>query len=233
MRRIIRLAVVLACAMPASSQVTTTLRTHPNRSVEIRNASAVNLLAFAIRLEPVGPDALSRAPFVFYLDAVVDDERIEPLAPGQTYGVPVPVLSPLRSRTPVDLYSAPVVTAAIFADGSTFGDADLLAGLMRRRASMLQAVELTREILSDAGKHNVARAQLVGQFRMLADSLDHWYLPREQIVGRGLYQSMAERLMNLPLVQVGEAFPPSDFVGQEVARLSRRRTVLLEATARR
>ena len=128
----------------------------------------------------------------------------------------------------VDLFEPPVISA-IFADGSTTGDTALLSRLVSRRGSMLQAVELAHEILADAGRHNVPRDQLVKQFRMMADSLNHWYLPPEQQVGGTLYKSVAEKLMNLPQQQVGSAFPPSTFVDQALTELNRQRVALLES----
>jgi hypothetical protein len=70
---------------------------------------------------------------------------------------------------------------------------------------------------------------LIEEFRKLADSVSRWYLPPEQQIGRGLYQSIKGKLMNLPDVEVGAAFPPESFVTQEVAELSRRRAALLKA----
>jgi len=49
---------------------------------------------------------------------------------------------------------------------------------------MLQAVEMALATLTDAGAHNLPRSQLVSQFRRLADSVNHWYLPPEQQVAR-------------------------------------------------
>ena len=71
---------------------------------------------------------------------------------------------------------------------------------------------------------NVSRGQLIGQFNMLADSVNHRYLQPEQEVGRALYQSIAERLLHLPQVQVGSPFPPASFVEQEAAMLNRQPT---------
>ena len=132
-------------------------------------------------MEPVAQGGADRAPFVFYIDTAVDADRLGvwgplPLPPNQEYAVPV--TGSFRAGHPVDLFGPPIVSAAIFADGTTSGDAAMLAKLMLRRSNMLQAVELARDILSDAVKHNVPRAQFVAQFQMMADSLDHWYLPR-------------------------------------------------------
>ena len=82
---------------------------------------------------------------------------------------------------------------------------------------MLQAVELALEMLSDAGKHNVPRSQPIGQFKTIADSVRHWYLPAEQQVGRSLYDEIAGKPMNLPELQLGSPFPPTALVERETA----------------
>ena len=234
MKTIFKLAPAVACALSLNAQITAVLNRFPNRSpeIEIRNSSTVNLTAFAITMTPVSHDATDRGPFLFYVDTSIDTDRVSvpsqlPLPPSATYAVPV--TSSFRAGKQVDLFEPPIVTAAMFADGTTAGDPALLARLISRRRSMLQAVELARQILLDAGNRNVSRGQLIGQFNMLADSVNHWYLPPEQEVGRTLYQSIAERLMNLPQLQVGSPFPPTSFVEQEAAMLNRQRTTLLES----
>jgi hypothetical protein len=100
---------------------------------------------------------------------------------------------------------------------------------MLRRSNMLQAVETALETLSDAGRHNVPRDQLIQHFRKLADSVRRWYLSAEQQVGLDLYQSIIGKLVDLPEEQVGSAFPPSTFVAEETAMLNRQRVTLLES----
>jgi len=134
-----------------------------------------------------------------------------------------------RGGRVVDLFERPITIAAAFEDGSATGDAALLSRLVSRRGSMLQEVELACEILSDAGSHSVPRGQLVQQFRTMADSLNHCYLPPEQQVGRTLYKSIVEKLMNLPPQQAGSPFPPTTFVEQEIIALNHQRIALLES----
>src|SRR5262249_33277531 len=148
--------------------------------------------------------------------------------PNGTYNLPV--RSRIRPGHPPEaLFELPIVSTAIYADGTTAGDEALLHRLLVRRGNMLQAVELAQKILADAGQRNLPRAQLTGQFQTLANSLNHWYLPPEQQVGRDLYQSIAGKLIGLPDVRLGEAFPPTEFVNREVAELGRLRTVLLQS----
>jgi len=234
---LLKLMWILPPALSVNAQISTVLNRFSARSpeVEIRNNSSVNLTAFAISMAPVGNSAADSAPFVYFADGAIETDRVAPpyelpLPPNQKCSVPVP--SGFKAGHQVDLYEPPIIHAAVFADGTTAGDAALLARLLSRRGNMLQAVELVREVLTDAGKHNVPRGQLINQFATMADSLNHWYLPPEQRVGRALYQSINEQLLNLPTSQIGSAFPPTAFVEQQSATLNRQRTTLLESLPR-
>jgi len=229
MKTVVSVASVLACAYSLNAQITATLNRFPARSSEIRirNNPAVSLAAFAIGMAPVDRDTPNNAPLMVYVDTAVDKTAML-LLPNQEYTVPVP--SRFRPGQPIqDLFEPPIVTAGIFADGATTGDPALLRRLILGRCNMLQAVEVALEMLSDAGRHNVPRRQLIEQFRNMADSVNHWYLPQEQRVGRSLYQSMIEKLMNLPEGPLGSPFPPTAFVDEETATLNRRRVAVLDS----
>jgi hypothetical protein len=211
------------------AQITATLNRLPDGlpEIRIRNNSAAGLVAFVLRLNPVVQSDAHHAPLMVYLDTAVDATAM-PLAPNQERRVPVPVRF-RPGRHVEDLFEPPIVSAGILADGTTVGDAALLTRLVLRRSNMLQAVEMALETLSDAGRHNVPRGELIAQFRKMADSVSHWYLPPEQQVGRDLYQSIIGKLMNLPEEPVGSPFPPSTFVAEETAILNRQRVTLLES----
>jgi hypothetical protein len=130
------------------------------------------------------------------------------------------------------VFEQPVVAAGIFADGATAGDPVLLARLMLRRSNMLLAVQTTLETLSDAGGHNIPRDRLIEQFRKMAEFLNHWYIPPEEQVGRGLYLSTIDKLLRVPEGPPGSPFPPTNFVEQETAALRARRAALMESRPR-
>lgn len=229
MKAVFSIASLLVCAFSSNAQITATLRPLPDGSadIRIRNDSAVGLTAYAIRVNET--NRVTDGPLIVYVDSLID-EAATPVSPSQEH-----VFKEGRhfvERYGEVLYAVferPIVTAGIFADGTTIGDATLLTGLTLRRRNMVQATELAIEMLSDAGQHNVRREQLIGQFKRMADSLNRWYLPPELQVGHTVYQSIVGKLVNLPEVPVGSPFPPSDFVSRETTMLNRQRVTLLES----
>jgi hypothetical protein len=229
MKTAISVASVLACAFSLDAQITATLNRSPDRlpEIRIRNNSDVSLAAFAIRMNPVVRSGANHAPLIVFVDSAFDTTATA-VPPNQERTVPVTVR--LRPGQPAeDLFEEPIVTAGILADGTTTGDAALLTRLIVRRSNMLQAVDTALETLLDAGRHNVPRGRMIEQFKKLADSVSHWYLPPEQQVGRDLYQSIVGKLMDLPEEPLGSPFPPSGFVAEETAVLNRQRVTLLES----
>jgi hypothetical protein len=234
MNTVISVVSALACVFSLDAQITATLNRLPDGQdeVRIRNNSATDLVAFAVTANRV-PQRTNpiNGPFVVYSDPLVD-QAVTPL-PGSEERV---VMSGYFTQDRVTLgksyfggLKGPIVTAGIFADGTTTGDPVLLTRLLLRRSNMLLAVETTLETLSDAGRHNIPRDQLIAQFKKMANSMRHWYLPTEQQLGVGLYQSIVGKLMNLPEEPLGSPFPPPSFVVQETAILTRQRVKLLES----
>jgi hypothetical protein len=222
------LCIVVVLAGSLHAQIAAELHRYSARSseIEVRNESTLGLMAFAVTMSPA-PGNPDPAPFVMYADIVVDQTTM-PLAHGEKFAIPLPARF-LSGRQREDLFIPPILVAGIFSDGATAGDPTLVNRIILRRRNMLQAVELAQTILADAGRRNVPRAQLTAQFQNLADSLNHWYLPEEQQVGRALYQSLAGKLLNVPDLKFGDPFPPTTLVEQETAALSRRRTMLMES----
>ena len=224
MKTVVAVASVLAWACSLGAQITA-IPSEDSTAIKIRNDAAVSLSAFVIRAPRAG-----HAPLVVYVDSAIDP-TVSPLSPreervmmeGQT------LLPPGLPPAKYAIYEQPIVTAGIFADGTTIGDAVLLDRLMLRRCNMLQAVELALEMLSDAGRRNVPRGQLIEQFKKMADSARRWYVPPDQRVGSDVYQSIVEKLVNLREQQLGEPFPPTSFVTEETAVLNQRRVTLLES----
>jgi hypothetical protein len=187
------------------------------------------LLAYVVFVKrvPQGPNSGS-APWVVYSDPLIEPVA-KPLLPGEERAVITMGMRPGLSAPGTRFFEEPIVTAGIYADGATTGDAALLSGLVLRRSNMLLAVETTLETLSDAGRRNIPRDQLIAEFKKMADSLRRWYLPPEQQVGLGIYQSIIGKLMNLPDVQYGSPFPPATFVAEETAVLRQQRVTLSES----
>jgi len=190
--------------------------------IRIRNDSALSLVAFAVYAKRANfSGAVNDAAQVMYFDAI--EAETNPLRAGEEISA--------MARGPVlpgkHFFEMPIITAGIFEDGTTAGDTALLARLILRRCNRLLAVETALETLSDAGRRNVPREQLVGQFVKMANSLNRWYLPPEQREASGVYQSIVGKLMDLPEGELGSAFPPTAFVEQQTAMLNHQRSALL------
>jgi hypothetical protein len=250
MKGAIALVYVLACAAtPASAQITIATRGLDDAATEIKlkNASSQAVLAFALMARPIptqdGPTFLS------YQDPAIDDAATQ-IPPGEERTLPPVAISCApdvkRSHTEVtkDIERArtdkeyrrqllcrldkPVV-AAVFTDGSSTGDPVLLHGLKLRRGNMLLAIDTSTETLSRAGRRNVPREDLITEFKNLADGLNRWYLPEEQRIGVRIYQSIVAKLMKLPTPELGQPFPPTEFVEQETASLARQRLAIMQS----
>jgi|SRR5579872_3233883 len=224
MKTVISIASILAFAFSLDAQITATLS---GGQIRIKNNSSTDLVAFVVAIKRVeripgniGPIAANR-PNIVYSDPVVETTA-KPLLPNQERSI--------QPLTPSAFsVEQPILTAGVFADGSTIGDAGLLTRLLFRRSDMLQAVETALETLADAGRHNVPKDQLMGQFKKMADSVSRQYLLQEQKIGLSVYEPVIRRLMDLPEMKDGSPFPPADFVEQETAILRQRRLALLES----
>jgi len=234
MRSAFLVASLVTFFLGADGQVTATRNRLPDglTEIKIRNDAAVDLVAFAVTANVRG--RAERTVAAYY------EPPMTPLKPGEERSIkfsvpcgggPPRVAGVFRGQDRERLlceFEQPIA-AGIYADGSTSGDALLLARMMLRRGSTLLAVETTLDMLSDAGRHNVSRDQLVERFQKMADSLNRWYLLPEQEAGREVYQSMTGKLKNLPEAPAGSAFPPSNFVEQETAALREQRGILTDA----
>src|SRR5258708_14247824 len=136
MKTVVAVASVLAWACSLGAQITA-IPSEDSTAIKIRNDASVSLSAFVIRAPRAG-----HAPLVVYVDSAIDP-TVSPLSPhqervlmeGQT------LLPPGLPPAKYAIYEQPIVTAGIFADGTTIGDAVLLDRLMLRRCNMPQALE--------------------------------------------------------------------------------------------
>ncbi len=236
MKPTISVAFILACGFPVDAQIATSLNHMPDGldEVRIRNNSATTLVASVVTGKLVMPifrtqwpslrnaDPTAEAPFVVYSNPFVEtatsplptkEERVL-----ETADLQRPITGMVRAWS----LEETKVAAGIFADGSTTGDMAWLRRLMLRRSNTLLAVEAALDTLSYSGVQNVSRRELIARFRKLDDSLNRWYLPPEQQIGRRVYQTILEELINTPNA-------PSMFISEEIAVLRKRRVALSES----
>ncbi len=234
---LIAAAGVLSCVFSLNAQITAFLKARPDGSNEVRvgNDEPVVVPAFAAQasggnhVEFESSRGASREILsIVYVDSLIDDVP-KPLQPNEERVVKDGGGLLWEGKRVIVTYELPIRTAGILADGRTFGDAELLRRLILRRCNMLQVVETSLDILSDAGRRNVSRDLLVNEFRKMADSLNRWYVPPELQLGHNLYQSMMGKLLNLPDEPPGSPFPPDSFVTQETATLNRLRVTLRDS----
>jgi len=228
------LAFGVVWAVSMDAQIVTTLNRLPNGSsqITIRNNGAMPLTAFAVSVDVVGErlelGPASLAPLDTYYDPATDFIT-QPLPPNRDRALgPAKVFckasSGLTPWAPCELKQP--IAAGIYADGTTTGDRALLAKLFTRRSSMLLAVETALDMLNDAGQRNIPRAEWIEQFQKMADLARRWYVPREQQIAGNVYQSIVEKMVNLP---EDARLVPASFVTQEAARLRRQRLRLMES----
>jgi hypothetical protein len=250
-----KLAISFLCVLAyAHAQLTVETRRLDDGATEfeIKNTSTQAVAAFAITAKPIVPadGQVRRTPptFLTYQDPAFDsvtqlaagEERVLP--PVEIFCEPIvnrshaEILKDIkRTRTETQYrrqlqceLDRPVI-AVVFGDGSTAGDPVLLERLKLRRSNMLLAIDTSIETLSRAGRRNVPREQLIAEFKNLADALNRWYLPDEQRIGSRIYQSIVAKLMKVPPPELGQAFPPTDFVKQETAELARQRLLIMQS----
>jgi hypothetical protein len=219
------IAFCLACACSLSAQIGTRVERLRGgvQQILVRNDSKAELVAFVVRVKqlPWSPEEPS-GPTLTFCDAL--EGNWDALAPGEERPLKKLFDAPGRHA-----FEPPVVAAGIFADGSTAGDKGLLALLMAYRSNRLGAIETTLDALTEAGRGNVPRDQLIGQFRKMADAARRWYVPEEQRSAAGVYEDIVAGLLNLPVDGPGAPFPPTAYVAKESARLTRERAMLLES----
>ena len=238
MKTAILFASLYISALSLDAQITTTMNPRPDGTTEIRlrNTSTATLAAFAISVSYSTRAHATNDPLIVWVDPALDPFRgptrhqsqlaNRPLLPNQEFTWLPERMLVVTEKSGKPLFEQPIA-AAIFADGTTAGNAALLTRLMDRRINMLLAVDIALETLLDAGKPDTTRDRLISQFRTMADSTRRWYLPPEQKVGLGLYQSIAGKLMYLPDERIGSLHDPGSFVARQAATLNQQRVALL------
>lgn len=227
MNVLVAVMMVTACASCLESQIIASPAQSASgvAEVKVRNGGPVGVVALAVAMNPL-ESSKDAGQFVAFFDSVF--EKTEPLEPDHERTIPV--LLRLRPRIQIgEVFELPIITAAILADGSSAGDAVLLSRLMLRRCNRLLAVETAVDMLSEAGRRNIPRDQLVDQFRKMADLTWRWYVPPEQQIGRELFSSISDKLKQIPGQPVGAPFPPTTFVEEQMKVLNKEPVALLSS----
>lgn len=152
--------------------LTTGITNLPGGKVQlaITNSSAVPVTAFAIYIEwtpPGGPEAHS----VRIVDSVINYPRDRKIMPGDTQRFVFGPVTRMGSSTP----APPRVTfeAAIFANGSTFGDPGWARRIIQdRKAVYANQGRAIRELLS-ARNSGETRQELISRFQSLKGQTEH------------------------------------------------------------
>src|SRR5262245_60927036 len=139
MTGVISVLSLLAFALSLNAQITATLNSSNGLDhVTIRNNSTASLVAFVVTVYQAPRSHFStRAPLVVYSDPLIDpgttplpasEERVV-ITRGAGFSGPRG-MGPSAKKA----LAEPIVTAGIFADGTTTGDPTLLGRLTMRRA---------------------------------------------------------------------------------------------------
>ncbi len=211
--------VLLACAFSLPAQLIFT--TDNADEVKIRNTSAGDLTAFAVRMPRVMGTGPSNNVGVAIFDAVIGPEAA--LAPnGERF-----IQRKIRygSKAPEDV----AATAAIFADGSSTGDPVLINSLLARRSNLLLAIDMSLEAFADGERQGASLYDLIGRFKRLSEGNHRWYLSQDQQIGLTVYEPILAKLMHMPKSPQGSPDVLAAYLAQETAALRKRRLVLSES----
>jgi hypothetical protein len=125
---------------PPTLMAASVSRSGNDYSTHVANLSTVPMTAYSITVSMYGSNAQSRH---FYDSRMVGDRPIQPRGSKQ------------EDRAGIVLGAKPI--AAIFSDGSTFGDTKEIAAIMARRADRLKGLTAAAAVLCNAQEKNTDR----------------------------------------------------------------------------
>lgn len=158
------LSVLLCWGFSAAPQsegliTTTTEQLSDGRvALSVRNNSQVPLLACLITQAHFYDSGRVGAKGLVVFDAVTDPRSMSPVLPGQAKSF---TLGGRRGGKP----PAVVLEAAVFLDGTTFGDQAGVRMIVNRRQYILRLAGEALSILEEAADQNMAREQLIARFK--------------------------------------------------------------------
>ena len=164
---VVVLSLTVCCTLLANAQLTPSVVTATNEladgrvALTVRNISQMPIRACLVTDEHVNERGQIIAKGFHYYDSVTDPRTANPILPGQeksfTYGG--------RGGTP------PVVkvVAAIYEDGTSYGDQDGVKLILERRKYILQVIEEALSILEAASRQHAEREQLIERFKVFGE----------------------------------------------------------------
>lgn len=174
-----------------SAPLTTGITTLPGGRVQlaITNNSAVPVTAFAVYIEWTLPGGGPKAHSVRIVDSVINYPRDREIMPGDTQRFVFGGVMRMSDRA----VSPPRITfeAAVFADGSTFGDPGWAQRIVQDRENVYENAGRAIQELLSARDSIETRKELISRFDALRDQVLHSAL-YQGIVGR--YQGIIATL---------------------------------------
>ena len=127
-------------------------------TITVRNHSASPIVAFSFVFTLRSPDSTVYNASNGYYDSAVDPRQQRPIPPNGS--VNVPYYGGQRGLTPVIN-----IEAALFADGTTFGQRNMVQTLMERRNFALVTINKSIGELKQAARDNLTREQLIARMQ--------------------------------------------------------------------
>jgi hypothetical protein len=166
MRRVVLVAGLLATVLPLHAQpkpATTPVSASAVRdamggSIVFRNQSDRVVTGIEYIYTMRNPDATVLYAATGYYDCTVDPQNQPPIQPGQEVRVAYRI--PFTNAVPVI-----GVDAVIYADGSSFGERQMVRAVLDRRGYTLISLNKAIADLKQAAKDGTTRAELINQFQ--------------------------------------------------------------------
>jgi hypothetical protein len=199
--RIFWLVVVLLLAETATygqsvSMTVTGTAEHPK--IEVSNSAAIPIEALLVTVDPSRSGGHANR---IYYDSRINFRHQFPIQAGQSGELPLP--HPVGGPTPTA-----ELRAAVFADGTTFGDEEWVKELLRRRQIMADRLQEVVTLLQRISDQHLSKEQAVADLQQALDARRQMSVnetPEEQgLEGVALYGAI--RSFDVPVLPEGKTY---------------------------